>query len=300
MSIAIVCNLSDGVVLGADSAITVTANQPGVEGAGPLVAKVYNEAEKVFPLADLPMGIVNFGVAMIRSRTIGSFVDEFVATSIEKDPPRFAEMDVAGVAKELGIFFFKEYEDAFKQILKQRKDQGGAQRTGLPILGLVVAGYSPGAYLAEVLDASMPGTIPDKDPLRVREQGNFGSNWFGNFAPLHRLIKGVDQSLINRVIDYFVKEREVSFGDDDKKKIEAIVRSFEGQIPYAAMPLNEGVAHVRFLLDTVIGNTKWVLGPPTCGGVTRIGVVRRKGPLRYVTDSSVGSVKRSDAQEGIA
>ena len=48
MSIAIVCNLSDGVIFGADSAITVTASVKAPDPHLGLVAKVYNEAEKVF------------------------------------------------------------------------------------------------------------------------------------------------------------------------------------------------------------------------------------------------------------
>jgi hypothetical protein len=48
VSVAIACNLSDGVVLAVDSAVTV----PDPTGAG--VAKVYENAQKLFQLGESP------------------------------------------------------------------------------------------------------------------------------------------------------------------------------------------------------------------------------------------------------
>ena len=83
MSIAVVCNLSDGVILGADSAITVTASAGAQEKRMGLIAKIYNEAEKVFGLSDFPIGIANFGVGMMEARSIGGL------RGLTVDPGRF-------------------------------------------------------------------------------------------------------------------------------------------------------------------------------------------------------------------
>lgn len=288
MSIAVVCNLSDGVILGADSAITVTASTKASEQRVGLIAKVYNEAEKVFRVSDLPIGIANFGVGMMEARSIGSYVEEFEATVIEKKKEEFKNMSVMKIASETGKFFYRKYKTSIEDKGKHKATQEQASPTEqpipMPVLGLVVAGFSPDAYLAEVIDVSIPTVFPSKEPNTIRKQGNFGSNWFGHFLPITRLIKGMEPALIERVIDYFVKERGVDFTANDKTRLEAIIREFENQIPYAAMPLKEGIDHVQFLLNTVIGITRWVVGAPICGGRTRIGIVRRNQKLEYISE----------------
>jgi len=290
MSIAIVCNLSDGVIFGTDSAITVTSSVKAQDPHLGLIVKVYNQAEKVFRVAELPVGIVNFGVGMMEARSIGSYIEEFEATIVEPRKADFEKMMVKDIATEIGKFFYGKYktsiEDKIKQQATSRQPDESEQQVRMPVLGLVVAGFSPGDYLAEVFDASIPAVIPSKQPNIIRQQGNFGSNWFGNFLPISRLIKGMDPGLVNKVIDYFVKERGMSFTDNDRVKLQAIVGEFENQIPYAAMPLKEGVEHVQFLLDIVIGITRWVVGAPICGGPTSIGVVRRNQKLEYLTQTS--------------
>lgn len=283
MSIAVICNLSDGVILGADSAITVTSSHAQL---GSLVAKVYNKADKVFPLSDLPIGVTNFGVAMMEGRSIGSYIEEFEATVIEKNDDsrkEFQDMKLTDVATKLGKFFYNKYKFSIEDRIKPKhtEKKGAEENVGMPVLGLVVAGYSPEAYLAEVIDVSMPSVLPDNAPRLIRKEGNFGTNWFGNYMPITVLIKQMNPMIIEEVIGYFVKERGVSFSDDDKSKIEKILGKYENKIPYAAMPLKEGIEHVKFLLDTVIGMTKWVVGAPICGGPTRVGIVKRNKKLVY-------------------
>jgi hypothetical protein len=57
MSVAVACNLSDGVIVGVDSAITIG------DAAAP--AKVYEDADKLFGLGDLPIGIAFYGMAAL-------------------------------------------------------------------------------------------------------------------------------------------------------------------------------------------------------------------------------------------
>ena len=78
VTIAVACNLADGVVMGVDSAITIhgiVKLPDGGQQSG--IMKVYNDAEKLFPLFDLPVGIASFGLAQLELRTIQSYVREF-------------------------------------------------------------------------------------------------------------------------------------------------------------------------------------------------------------------------------
>ncbi len=286
MSIAIVCNLSDGVIIGADSAITITASTGETPGVQDVIAKVYNEAEKVFGLADLPVGLVNYGVAILERRSIGSYIEEFVATEIEKRKEEFQKMTVAEIGKEIGDFFTKKYEITFGETTRKPnvKSNTDSESIRIPVLGLVLAGFSYDAYLSEVIDISIPLILPSKEPIILRKQGNFGSNWFGNYMPITRVIKGNDPGMLNSIIDYFVKEKGVEFTDEVKTKLENIVKRYENVIPYAAMPIKEGIEHVKFLLNSVIGHQKWVIGAPVCGGSINVGVIKRNRTLEFFSD----------------
>src|SRR5437879_2866980 len=70
MTIAVSCNLSDGVVLGVDSAVTIPTPTGGV-------GKVYENAEKLFQLGSRPIGIAVFGLGTLGNRSLGSYIREF-------------------------------------------------------------------------------------------------------------------------------------------------------------------------------------------------------------------------------
>src|SRR2546422_625642 len=84
MSVVVSCNLPDGVILGADSAITLPG--PPVVPGQPLppnvmhggVLKVYEDADKLFSLGERPIGVATFGAGVIGNRTLGSYLREFV------------------------------------------------------------------------------------------------------------------------------------------------------------------------------------------------------------------------------
>lgn len=70
LTVAVSLNLSEGVILGVDSAVTVWSPKGGI-------AKVYENAEKLFQIAEKPVGIESFGIGALGSRTIGSYIREF-------------------------------------------------------------------------------------------------------------------------------------------------------------------------------------------------------------------------------
>ena len=71
-------NLSDGVIMAVDSAITMFDSQ----GA---ITKVFLDAEKIFRLKEMRVGIATYGVASLHGRTLGSFIREFTAAAENAD-----------------------------------------------------------------------------------------------------------------------------------------------------------------------------------------------------------------------
>src|SRR5437773_9753152 len=95
MSVAVLCNLSDGVVIGVDSALTV------VDTAG--VQKVFEDGEKLFRLAN-KIGVAAFGVAGLEGRSIGSFISEF-----EQKDGDTATRGIGETTERLRAFFDNAY-----------------------------------------------------------------------------------------------------------------------------------------------------------------------------------------------
>jgi hypothetical protein len=294
MSIAISCNLSDGVVMGVDSAIALTGRVEGPEGPLPglPVLKVYKNAEKLFPLCDLPMAIATFGMGMLGQRTLESYVREFEK---EYDWGNGLRTDtVEGVARKLRDFFEKPYREILeREYGKKLNELIDAQR---PLLGLAVAGFSPSQALSEVWEVLLPRDLSPTSVKQIRKRGEFGTTWSANFAPIQRLIKGYDQRLLDELLGYFAQRHNVKVDDKVQQDIGALVQKHESRIPYQAMPIEEGIDHVRYLLDVVISHTRFVIGAPICDGPVRLAVVTLEGvkwvqgltPTRYrLTPSDV-------------
>lgn len=287
MTIGITCNLSDGVIIGADSAITVSS--PPVSQKGIIthdVLKVYSDAEKVFQLGKNSfVGILTYGAAIIAKRTIESYIRQFeldYKTKIEGA----GLYNISGHIRE---FFYKLYMENIKGELEKIKGVPFEQIPDKekPIIGIVVAGFSPDQPLSEAFEIKIPIHKKKNDINTLRKQGDFGTNWFGTIDPIRRFVKGFDIKLLNKLIGYFVEKKSVKFSESLEKDIQKILSDSEYIIPYDAMPLQEGINHVKFLLEMVINHNKFVIGAPICGGPMRIAVITQNDGFKLVTDNQL-------------
>lgn len=294
MTIAVCCTLADGVVLGTDSAITVTGQVKTPQGVLPGgVLKVYNDAEKVFGFhvdvqkdLRLPVGLVTYGLATLGNRTIESFVREF---ELDHKPADLKKLKMEELCTELHGFFRKRYVELLGKAIaaqgRKLEDVPPEQRA----LGFFVGGFSPDEPLPEAWEVNVH--LDDKATRvnRIREPGNFGSNWGGQFGGVHRFHKGYDQQAIDALLNALVAEYKMVDPENAAQlaRISAIVTSalapFEYQVPFAAMPLQEGIDYTAFLLDMMILQHRFVFGAPTCGGNVRIAVVRKHEGFQWVT-----------------
>ncbi len=275
MSIGVVCNLSDGVVLGVDSALTISGSvriPTGETTTG--VLNVYNECEKLFHLADLNAGVMFTGLGMLGARTLESYVREWETTQLSvSDDPAFRE--VGSLTESLNSFFAGIYHSTVVPAVEKETGQpfDKLEKTRQPVLQIAVAGFSPQAYLSEVWTV----TIPNGKVTETRKQGQFGANWYGVTQAITRVIKGFDPALVDALLDRLAKKAGIKRTDEVKQEVTQTLRRFEAVVPYNGMPIGTGVEHVRFLLDLVIGYTDFVVGAPVCGGRTRIATVTHDG-----------------------
>lgn len=272
MTIAISCNLADGVVLGADSRLTVTGSMAKPRGDGGQemiqgVLTVYNDAEKLFPLGDLPAGILTYGLAILGKRTLRSYIREFETS---------ADINGEGKTKTLKSIS-EELQGFFRTKLESIKAE---ERPGL---GLIVAGFSPGEDLSEVWEIRFRPRENNPQPLTaVRDRGVFGANWFAEIKPVSRLIKGYDPQLVNPLVNLILKELAITAVPSEKKgelqkKVNEFLSNFEYRTIFDGMPLQEGIYYVKFLLETAINQSRFTIGVPTCGGDINMALVLKDG-----------------------
>jgi len=133
MSVAVLCNLSDGLIIGVDSAVTV-ADADGIR-------KVFDDGEKLFQLAD-KIGVATYGLGGLEGRSIGSFIREF-----ELSHPDVGQLPLREVVEQIRTFFTSVYIRFAERLFGIPFDQIPAVQKGT--LGIIVGGFSPNEFLSE-------------------------------------------------------------------------------------------------------------------------------------------------------
>jgi hypothetical protein len=270
MTVAIACTVPDGVILGVDSAVTIG------DPTNPL--KVYEDAEKIFHLGKLPVGIAIYGAAGFGQRTIGSYLREFEL----RNPSGVLDEgkgSLKDIVEQLRSFFMAEYTTTMVPLVeafrKKRFDE--IPENERPGVGLIVAGFSSKSFLPEVWNVLIPLCSKPESAVQSISPGKLGSAWFASCAPVARYIKGYDPELANAVMARFTAILGRSLTPDEGKSLQDVLAASEYQIVFDAMPLQRGIEYVRFLVQLVISHHKFAVGAPIVGGSPRIGVVTYKG-----------------------
>lgn len=285
MTVAVSCNLSDGVILGVDSAVTV----PTEIG----IAKVYENAEKLFQLGKLPIGIATYGLGVMGSRSLGSYIREYEV----KDPDKIVEGEKQGsytleeVSESLRKFFKDVYDKEVTPLIEQQSgiSIGDIPLEHLPAFGLVVAGFSAKQYLSEVWVLEVPH---GEKAVCQRPQGHFGTNWFATYGAIKRYVHGFEPVMINEVMAYTESILGRAYTEEEIDTVREIVGGYEYRIPFEAMPMREGIGHTRFLVELAINHHRFSEGAPVVGGKAKLGMVTYRGEHFQLLDGQRDQERR--------
>jgi len=168
-----------------------------------------------------------------------------------------------------------------------------------PGLGLIVGGFSSGAYLSEVWYIIIPLHDAVGSAQQSRGQGNFGANWFSLYEPITRYVKGYDLALMKELSDWFVKARGgTALTAQEQKEIATLLDKHEYLIHSAAMPMQEGIAYTRFLVELVINHHRFVSRDPIVGGKVHIGTVTYTRVRQFVGTPSRKALNEAPQRGG--
>lgn len=230
MTVVVSIQVSEGLVLAADSATTVGVI--GLEGS-PVALKVWPHAKKLFHIKDYPVGALSWGLGSIGDRNMPSLIYEF---EYEKLLPREQNKDyeVMRIANDLLEF------------LKDRYLQQYGTESNAPDFGMMISGYSDGEFFPEQYFFQFPQiwSLRNARPLDSQGRSKPGAAWFGLTYPLIRLIKGFDP----RLRENLVKE---GMSID---KVNEILNRFELPVFYETMPLQDAIDMAIWLVEAAIGS----------------------------------------------
>ena len=268
MTIAIALKVGDGVVLGADSAATLS-------GAGG-IANVYFNAEKISNLVKgLPLGMATFGLGGLDGRSVTALAKDLRQrlttgdANWRLDPGSYTMSDVATRVRR---FFYDEYY--LKEFPKKVKDAKGAEIARWERMGFFVAGFSSGAAHAEVwtIEIDDKGQCPQpKVALDSSQSGN--ATWAGAPEALNRLFRGWSGQVYSGLNASGIPE----------KAVEQFLTSLPMEpLIQAAMPLQDAIDLVKYMVDVTVGFVRFIPGPPTVAEPCDIAAITKHEGFRWV------------------
>ena len=267
MSLGIAFKGAEGVVLAADSRVTLTTVRPQ-NGATEILHSYFDNATKLLRLDGHPyVGAVTYGAGTIgrtNPRTAHSYLPEFESELANENNGRLA---VEEFASSLSEFFLRQCNTA--QLPYQNSP-----------MNFFVGGYDDGAPYGRLFEFSVPHA---PEPKEWHQGANaFGIVWGGQTEFTQRLITGYDPQLP------FIVQDILGLTDSQKDQLRVQLKSrLEASIPFAFLPLQDCVDLSILLVRTTIGVQNWITGVRGVGGPIDVATITRTEGFKPVQNKSI-------------
>lgn len=244
MTIAIALKIGDGLVLGADSASTLS----GATGT----MKVYFNAEKVFNLRkDWPIGAVTYGLGNLDNRSVHAVAKDLREKFTTKHHPWQLNRDTYSVSAVVDRMIEFFYDGLYKKEWPQSRSQpDGSALLEYQPMGFMVGGYSAGEREAEVWEIwiDTAGMCTKKMLFGI---GQYGLKSRGQPEAINRLVNGYSFNILSGLVGLGVDEAQA------KQFLEG-----QGIVPIVqrAMPLQDAIDLVKYLCEVTAGFVRFIPG----------------------------------------
>ncbi len=274
MSLGIAFKGPEGIVLAADSRVTLSAEiQHGQEKR--LLPSTFDNATKLLQIDKQRfVGVVTYGIGAIGQqtpRTAHSFLPEFEEVLSKK---KASWLNVEAFAKEISDFFVKQWKD------QMPPDYSGQD------LVFLIGGFDPGAPYGRVYRVDIPS---HPQPME-QNPGQFGITWGGQLEYTTRLIKGFDPRLTVLAKDF------LKLTEEQRTALEQhLEQHLSSKIPYPFLPLQDCVDLSIFLIRTTMELQNWIIGVRGVGGAIDVATITRTEGFQPVQKKrivgQVGTIK---------
>lgn len=265
MSLGIVFKGPEGIVLAADSRVTLGARITDPQGQAMNIPATYDNATKLLRVVgQTHVGVVTYGAGAIGQRevrTAHSFLPEF-----EDELEEGGRLSVQDFANRLSDFFKKQWSRTMP------KDYKG------PDMVFLIGGYDDGAPYGKVFEVG----IPSKPVPQESSKDTFGITWGGQREFADRLLQGFDAGL-PAVVQKFLKlsgKQVQGLGDHLKSQLSA-------RIPYQFLPLQDCIDLSIFLIRATIMMQTWLIGIRGVGGAIDVATITRTVGFEAVQQKTI-------------
>jgi hypothetical protein len=267
MSLGIALKGTEGIVIAADSRVTLFGQLPSSDpNMRFVVPATFDNATKVLTTEKQKyVAAVTFGAGAIgqtEPRTASSFMPEFEA---EIDNDNTTRLTVKEFAEKLGAFFLRQWTAAGMPAAPPINEN----------MVFVVAGYDAGKPYGDVYGLHIP---LDPNPRRLIPDGQFGAYWGGQREMTDRLLSGFDPNVPDAVQDVL--------GIDPAKRDADLGKKLQSRlgiaIPWQFLPLQDCVDLCIFLVRTTITLQKWLVGIRGVGGAVDVVTITRTEGRRAI------------------
>lgn len=272
MSLAVVFKGPEGIVLAADSRVTLTQvgqlTVPDGEGTHTQVTHSYfDNATKLLGLRGHPnIGIVTYGQGAIgqeRPRMAHGFIPEFEAHMTENGNGETARVEET--ARQLGAFFLEQWNEA-------------QMPPGADSMIFLVAGFDDGEAYGRVFEVAVPNA---PEPIEINP-GEFGVTWGGQTYLVDRLVTGVAPMAGNHA------KAALNLSDDQVRTLEdRWAAELQLAIPYQFLPLQDCVDLATFLIDMTANVMTWTAGVQGVGGDVDVATITRTDGFESVQQKRI-------------
>jgi len=256
MSLGVVIKGPEGVVLAADSRVTLEARPP----QGPPLVVNFDNATKLLKFSgnQSHVGAVTYGAAVIGLRTAHSYLPEF--ENEFKDQPR---LKILEFSQKLSAFFLKRWQESMPN------NYPG------PGMTFIVGGYDEGAAYGKVFLFEIPGK---SEPIEQNPGANdFGMTWGGQLQIASRLIHGFDPAL-EQILRQQLHLNEPEF----TQLLDLLRQQLTFTIPYQVLPLQDCVDLATFMIRSTITAQALAVGIRGVGGPIDVATITRPEGFKYV------------------
>jgi len=271
MSIGILVNVHDGIVLAADSASTLTLVQSGSPSADQsgLPLNVYNNANKIANLCKgEPIGCVAYGAGSIGNALVSTLLKDFrhrITSGAEPDFKR-GNYTMEGVANLLTKFLMDHVE-------------AGGKPAANTSLGVMLGGFSKAKGNKDTLGEGWMIQIENgkaKPPAQLRKPDEVGITWGGEGDAVSRIVVGFSDHL-PRVLETVVKP------EDAVAQLVALLRSnLQAPIIFAPMPIQDAIDLAEWLVHSAIMYSRFKPGAPSVGGPIEIAAITKHEGFKWI------------------
>lgn len=223
MSLGLVIKAPEGVVLAAESRVTLAASL-----AGHQVPIFFDNATKMFGFEppNNYVGVVTYGLAAIGERTAHSFLPELEAVLKQENGGR---LTVEAMTKRLSDFYMGQWKAANMP----NPYQG-------PPMTFLVAGFDDNEPYGRTFQID----LPVRTTATEQSAGGFGITWGGQREFVDRLIQGYAARL------WEILKKEAQLDDNDVAALRGACTPLQMQLPLNAMALQDCVDLALFFIRT--------------------------------------------------